>query len=81
MGYWKCSDKGKNISYMEFKKIPDGRKQELPPGIQKISDKGYLVSRINSKEEITSQHFVFLVKSERIIISIIILQKCHHKKV
>ena len=62
LGYWKCVDKGKNISYMEFRKIPDDYKQELSPDIRKISDKGYLVSRINSKEEITSQHLVFLAK-------------------
>ncbi|MGB5008327.1 MAG: hypothetical protein WBO39_15425, partial [Ferruginibacter sp.] len=62
VGYWKCSDKGNSNSFMEFKKITDDRKQELPAGIRKISDKGYLVTRLNNQEEITSQHFVFLVK-------------------
>ncbi len=62
LGYWECTDKGKNISYMEIKKIPDGYKQELSPDIRQISDKGYLVSRINTIKEITSQHFVFLAK-------------------
>lgn len=62
LGYWRCSDKGGNISFMEFQKIMDDRKQELPPGIRKIADKGYLVTRINTKEEISSQHFVFLVR-------------------
>jgi hypothetical protein len=62
LGYWKCSDKGKNISFMEFKKIRGDRKTELPPGIREISDKGYLVSRIDSLGQITSQYFVFLAK-------------------
>jgi hypothetical protein len=62
LGYWKCSDKANNISFMEFKKIPGEYIQDLPPGIREIADKGYLVSRVNTKEEMTSQHLVFLVK-------------------
>jgi hypothetical protein len=62
LGYWKCTDKGKNISFTEFKKIPEDRKPELSPGIRKISDKGYLVSRIDSMRQITDQYFVFLAK-------------------
>jgi hypothetical protein len=61
LGYWKCAD-GENISFMEFKKISDDRKLELPPGIREISDKGYLVSRIDSIGQIISQYFVFLAK-------------------
>ena len=62
LGYWKCTDKDKKISYMEFIKIPADRKTELSPAIQKISDKGYFVSRISSLGDITDQYFVFLVK-------------------
>ena len=62
LGYWKCSDKENNISFMEFKKIPDDYKQELPPAIQEISGKGYFVSRISSLGDITDQYFVFLAK-------------------
>ena len=62
LGYWKCTDKGKNISFTEFKKIPEDRKPELSPGIRKISDQGYLVSRIDSMGQITDQYFVFLAK-------------------
>jgi len=62
LGYWKCSDKSKEIGFMEFKKIPDDRKPELPPGIREISDKGYFVSRISSMGEIFGQYFVFLAK-------------------
>jgi hypothetical protein len=62
LGYWKCSDKGKQISFTEFKKIPGDRKPELFPGIRQISDKGYLVSRIDSMRQITDQYFVFLSK-------------------
>ena len=63
LGNWKCPDKGNTITYMEFKNISDDRLQELSPGIQKISDKGYLVSRMDSKGELTSQSFIFLVKT------------------
>jgi hypothetical protein len=62
LGYWKCIDKAKNISFTEFRKIPEDRKAELPPGIREISDKGYFVSRLDSVRKVTSQHFVFLVK-------------------
>ena len=62
LGYWKCTDKDKKISYMEFIKIPADRKTELSPAIQKISDKGYFVSRISNVGDITEQYFVFLVK-------------------
>lgn len=62
LGYWKCLDKAKNISFMEFKKIPENRKPELSPGIREISDKGYLVSSIDSMKQITNQYFVFLAK-------------------
>jgi len=62
LGYWKCADKGKNTGFMEFKTIREERRSELPPGIREISAKGYLVSRLNNKEEITSQYFVFLAK-------------------
>ena len=62
LGYWKCLDKSKNISFIEFKKIPEDRKSELAPGIREISDKGYLVSRMDSMRQITNQDFVFLAK-------------------
>lgn len=62
LGYWKCADKGKKISFMEFKKVPEDRKPELSPSIREISDKGYLVSRIDSMGKITDQDFVFLAK-------------------
>lgn len=62
LGYWKCLDKSKNISYMEFRKIPEDYKKELPLNIRKISDKGYLVSRINNSEGVISLYFVFLAK-------------------
>jgi hypothetical protein len=62
LGYWKCADKGKNISFMEFKKITGDRKTELPPGIREISDKGYFVSKMDSAGQITDQYFVFLAK-------------------
>ena len=47
---------------MEFKKISDDRRTELPPGIRAISDKGYLVSRIDSMGQTIGQYFVFLAK-------------------
>jgi hypothetical protein len=63
LGYWKCAEgNSKERKFIEFKKIPDDRKPELPPGIRKISDKGYLVSRIDSMGQTTSQSFVFLAK-------------------
>lgn len=62
LGYWKCSDKAKNVSFVEFRKIPDDRKPELPPSIREISDKGYFVSQIDSMGKIKSQDFVFLAK-------------------
>jgi hypothetical protein len=62
LGYWKCTDKENNISFIEFKKITEDRKSELFPGIRKISDKGYLVSRMDSTRQITDQDFVFLAK-------------------
>lgn len=62
LGYWKCTDNDKKISYMEFRKIPAYRKSELPPAIQEISDKGYFVSKISSLGDITDQYFVFLAK-------------------
>jgi hypothetical protein len=63
LGYWKCSEgKSKERKFMEFKKIPDERKSELPPGIREISDKGYLASRMDSMGQIINQYFVFLAK-------------------
>jgi hypothetical protein len=62
LGYWKCADKSKETGFMEFRKIPDDRKAQLPPAIRLIADKGYLVSQINAGREIGSQYFVFLVK-------------------
>ena len=62
LGYWKCSDKAKTISFMEVKKIPDDRKPELYPNIRGISDKGYLVRMVDSLGQTTSQSFVFLAK-------------------
>lgn len=62
LGYWKCADKAKNISFVEFRKIPVDRKTELPPSIREISDKGYFVSQIDSIGKIKGQDFVFLAK-------------------
>ena len=62
LGYWKCADKDKKISYMEFREIPADRRSDLPPAIQEISGKGYFVSQISSLGDITDQYFVFLVK-------------------
>ena len=62
LGYWKCTDKAKNISFVEFKRIPVDRKTELPPSIREISEKGYFVSGIDSTGKIKSQDFVFLAK-------------------
>ena len=61
IGLWKCtSDKNKNISFYEFRRIPETKKKELPLEIQKASDKAYLVSRSDSSGQETEQYFVFL---------------------
>ncbi|HLO82839.1 MAG TPA: hypothetical protein VK166_17865 [Chitinophagaceae bacterium] len=62
LGYWKSLDKAKNVGFIEFKRIPEDRESELPPGIREISDKGYFVSKIDSMGKIRSQYFVFLAR-------------------
>ncbi|HUS01194.1 MAG TPA: hypothetical protein VMY77_05680 [Chitinophagaceae bacterium] len=47
---------------MEFRKISDYRKMELPPGIREISGKGYLVGRMDSLGQLIGEYFVFLAK-------------------
>jgi hypothetical protein len=61
LGLWKATDKNGNISYMEFTKIPEGRKAELSENTRKIADKAYLATKMNELREITNQYFVFLV--------------------
>jgi len=61
IGSWKCKEDNKE-RFIEFKKIPDDRKKELTEEINKISDKGYLVSRMDSTGSVLSQCFVFLAR-------------------
>ena len=60
LGTWKYNE-DKHDHFMEFRKIPEYRKKELTPTITKISDKGYLVTKMDSLENPTDQSFVFLV--------------------
>ena len=61
LGYWKYTDTKKE-KFMEFSRIPTERKKELTPDIAKISEKGYLVSNMDSAGNVMSQSFVFLAK-------------------
>ncbi|CAN5512282.1 hypothetical protein BH10BAC2_BH10BAC2_48460 [soil metagenome] len=62
IGLWKCTDKAKNISFMEFSAITNEKKMELPQGVREIFDKGYFVSLMNNAGQINTQYFVFLAK-------------------
>src|SRR6185369_1318002 len=59
IGSWKYSE-DKQEKFIEFRKIPEDRKKELTAEINKISDKGYLASRMDSTGKLISQCFVFL---------------------
>ena len=59
LGSWKYTE-DKQQKFIEFRKIPEDRKKELASEINKISDKGYLVSRMDSTGKLISQCFVFL---------------------
>ncbi len=59
LGYWKSVNEN---NYVEFKRIPAGRRPEMPQGIHKLSDSGYLVSKIDSTGRITDENFVFLAR-------------------
>jgi hypothetical protein len=62
LGYWRYTDKENVTGFVEFKKIPENRQPELPPAIREISDKGYLVSKMDNMGKIIAQDFVFLAK-------------------
>jgi hypothetical protein len=59
IGSWKYNEDDK-IRFIEFKNIPSERKKELAEEINKVSDKGYLVTRTDSSGNLISQSFVFL---------------------
>jgi hypothetical protein len=61
LGSWKYIEDNQR-KFIEFKKIPRDRSLELTDAINKISDKGYLVSKMDSLGIITSQSFVFVAK-------------------
>lgn len=62
LGYWKCSGFDEKIKFMEFKRIPADRRSELLGEVRLISDKGYLLQRVDSLGEIIAEDFVFLAK-------------------
>ncbi|HEX6849441.1 MAG TPA: hypothetical protein VF144_20790 [Chitinophagaceae bacterium] len=63
IGYWNCTDsKGNDIGSYEFKPIPKAMRSELPAGIIKISDSGYLVTRNDSLGHEIGRNIVFLAK-------------------
>lgn len=59
IGLWKYKD-DKSEKFIEFEKIPAEREKELTEEINKIADKGYLASRMDSTGKLISQCFVFL---------------------
>ena len=61
IGSWKYKEDDK-IRFIEFKNIPADRKKELTNEINVVSDKGYLVNRMDSAGNLISQSFVFLAK-------------------
>ena len=62
LGYWKCSGLDKEVRFMEFKKIPVERMPELTGDVRSISDKGYLLQRMDSLRQLIQEDFVFLAK-------------------
>lgn len=63
VGYWRCLNKqNETTGFLNIKKIPDDRKNELSEKIRKVADKGYLVSMLNPGGEMDGLFFVFLVK-------------------
>jgi hypothetical protein len=66
IGYWKGTNVlGKVVGFYEIRRIPETRKKELPAAIIKISDKGYLVSVIDSSGQEIGQNIVFLANIGR----------------
>jgi hypothetical protein len=62
LGYWKCSDKSGETGFITFTNIGNDRKEELPPGVRIIAEKGYLATRSNQNGQALAQYFVFLLK-------------------
>jgi len=61
LGYWKFNNI-KDSDFTEIEKVPSFIVNDLPNSLQKITGKGYLITRIDQQHNVITRHLAFLLQ-------------------